>query len=207
VRDAFENGRTPIVLSGSCHTALGSFAGLPSGRRGVIWLDCHADFNTPDTTGSGLLDGTVLATIAGRCWKRLALAVPGFEAVMESDVLLVGVREVDAAEERLLAEAPIPRLTVEDVRGGDLTALHTLAGTVDSVYLHIDLDVLDPSVGVANKFAEPGGLLLRDFVELLRTVSALFRTKAIGMASYDPRRDPDASVASAAIRGVAALLM
>jgi arginase len=207
VRGALERKRMPIVLSGSCHTALGSVAGLTSRRRGVIWLDCHGDFNTPDTTESGLLDGTVLATITGRCWKRLARSVPGFEPIADVDVLLVGARELDAGEEHLLAESNICRLSSEDVQTGNLDALHTLATQVESVYVHMDLDVIDCTFGMANAFAKPGGLSVSDLTGFLEMVSTSFRLKAVGMASYDPRWDQDGSIARAAVRGAAALVL
>lgn len=206
VRGALERDRMPIVLSGSCHTALGSVAGLSSGRRGVIWLDCHADFNTPDTTESGLLDGTVLATITGRCWKRLARSVPGFEPIADVDVLLVGVRDLDAGEERLLADSEISRLSSGDVQRGNLDVLRRLATQVESVYVHIDLDVLDRTIGMANAFAGSGGLSISDLEEFLEVVSASFGVTAVGMTSYDPRWDHDGSIARAAIRGAAALV-
>lgn len=206
VQGAFERQRMPIVLSGSCHTALGSVAGLPSGRRGVIWLDCHGDFNTPDTTESGLLDGMVLATITGRCWKHLAQSVPGFEPISDVDVLLVGVRDLDAGEERLLADAKISRLSSEDVQGGNLDVLRMLATQVESVYVHIDLDVLDRTIGMANAFAGSGGLSISDLEEFLEVVSASFGVTAVGLTSYDPRWDHDGSIARAAIRGATALV-
>lgn len=205
VRGALDRGRTPIVLSGSCHTALGSVAGLPSGRRGVIWLDCHADFNTPDTTESGLLDGMVLASITGRCWKGLARSVSGFEPISDTDVVLVGAREFDASEERLLAEAAVSRVSSVDVRTGNVEPLRMLATQVASVYVHIDLDVLDPSVGMANAFATAGGLRVSDLVDFLEKVSASFGRRVVGMTSYDPREDKDGSIASAAVRGAATI--
>ena len=207
VRGALESNRMPIVLSGSCHTALGSVAGLTSRRRGVIWLDCHGDFNTPDTTESGLLDGTVLATITGRCWKRLARSVPGFEPVADVDVLLVGVRELDAGEERLLGEANVRRLSSEDLQSGNVDALRMLATQVESVYVHIDLDVVDRTVGMANAFAKFGGLSVSDLARFLEMVSASFRLKAVGMTSYDPRWDPNGGIARAAVRAAAALVL
>lgn len=69
VAASLSEGRFAIVLSGSCHNAVGAVAALNGTDRGVIWLDCHADFNTPETTSSGLLDGTTLATITGRSWS------------------------------------------------------------------------------------------------------------------------------------------
>src|SRR3954466_8136665 len=70
VRDAQASKRLPVILAGNCDTAIGTLAGLGTGV-GVAWFDAHADFNTPETTASGFLDGTAVATITGRCWKEL----------------------------------------------------------------------------------------------------------------------------------------
>ncbi|HMG97250.1 MAG TPA: arginase family protein, partial [Gemmatimonadaceae bacterium] len=72
VREARESGRFPIVLAGNCNTAVGTLAGLGAQSTGVAWFDAHGDFNTPETTRSGFLDGTAVAMITGRCWTQLA---------------------------------------------------------------------------------------------------------------------------------------
>lgn len=98
VRDARAADRRIVVLSSSCHTAIGSVAGMTGPARGVIWLDCHADFNTPESTGSGLLDGMTLACLTGRCWRRMCSKVPGFEPVLDANTLLVGARDLNDGE-------------------------------------------------------------------------------------------------------------
>ena len=77
VSAAVRAGRFPIVLSGNCNTAVGTIGGL-GGGVGIVWLDAHGDFHTPETTTGGFLDGTGLATATGRCWRALAATVPGF---------------------------------------------------------------------------------------------------------------------------------
>jgi arginase len=207
VREAVAAGRRVLVLSGPCHTAIGSACGLrEEGRRGVIWLDTHPDFNTPDTTESGLLDGMALATLTGRCWTRLTESVPGFLPVRDEDVLLVGVRELDRGEESLLAGAAVRRLSVSEVREGRLHSLESLAERVDSVYLHLDLDVLDTSEGVANSYAMSGGLTIVDLEGFLRAVSPLVEVEVMGLTAYDPSCDADRHIAGAAIRAATAML-
>lgn len=93
VRRAVRGGRFPIVLSGNCNAAVGTLGGLGE-DIGLVWFDAHGDFNTPETTTSGFLDGTALATLMGRCWESLAATVPGFHPLPEADVVLAGVRDL-----------------------------------------------------------------------------------------------------------------
>lgn len=70
VRAAHVRERFPLVLAGNCGAAVGVVAGLPPQGLGVVWLDSHGDFNTPDTSESGFLDGMGLAILTGQCWHR-----------------------------------------------------------------------------------------------------------------------------------------
>lgn len=204
VRAARARERMPIVLSGSCHAAVGCVAGLDLDRPGIVWLDAHADFNTPETTQSGLLDGMVLATITGRCWSGLRSSVPGSIPLADSAILMVGLRALDPGEASLLDDADIRRLPPE-ADGGELdAALASLAEHVDGVYAHLDLDVLDLSEGRANAYAAEGGL---SRAELGRTLAAVERICGIGvltLASYDPEVDPEGRVCRAAVDAVEA---
>ena len=105
VREAMESERLPIILAGNCNTAIGTLAGL--GEVGVVWFDAHGDFNTPETTSSGFLDGTAVAIITGRCWKQLTTTIPGFHPVSDERVCLVGTRDLDPLEGTLLADSRI----------------------------------------------------------------------------------------------------
>ncbi len=77
VRIVRENGEFPLIISGNCNTAAtGATCGLGK-KPGVVWFDCHADFNTPETTVGGFLDGMAVSIITGHCWSQLSAAVPG----------------------------------------------------------------------------------------------------------------------------------
>src|SRR5215208_4203564 len=81
VRLACTSNRFPMVLSGNCNSCLGTIAGVGAEGLGIIWFDGHGDFNTPETTISGFLDGMGLATAVGLCWKALASSIQGFNPV------------------------------------------------------------------------------------------------------------------------------
>src|SRR5262245_27994563 len=94
VREARAAGAFPLVLSGNCGpAAMGCVAGLgPS--TAVCWFDAHGDFNTPDTTTGGFLDGMPLATLTGHCWPELARGIAGLEPIDERSAVLIGARDL-----------------------------------------------------------------------------------------------------------------
>jgi len=200
VRAVVAGGGFPMILAGNCGSSLGTVSGVRAGKPndtsdiGVIWLDAHADFNTPETTTSGFLDGTVLAALTGRGWGALTASIPGFRPVSDAHVVLVGARDLDAEEERLLASSRVmrveaARMQADGARTALDPALTELARHVSRVYLHIDLDVHDPAEAQANQYAVPGGLTAETVRELVRVVTERFSIVAAALTAYDPTYD------------------
>jgi arginase len=196
--------RLPLVLAGNCFSAVGTLAGLDPVRTGVIWLDAHGDLNTPDTTGSGMLDGMALATLTGRCWRSLAATVPGFVPIPDHRLALVGVRALDPPEEALAAAVGIRRLGPAELdRAGLRKVLAPVVGrigaAVSGFYLHVDLDVLDPGVAAVNEFSTPGGLSLDDVREVVVLTARAAPLVGASMTALDPAFDEDGRSADAAM--------
>ena len=210
VRRALAEGEFPLVLSGNCNTAaIGTLAG--AGPMGVVWFDAHGEFNTPETTTSGFVDGMGLAIAVGHCWKRMARGVPGFSAVPEENVVMVGVREVDPTERERLDASGVAVVGADLMgREGMLAlagALDDLKARVGRVYVHLDLDVLAAEkVGKANEFAPEGGPDVEVLEAALGMVVERFEVAALGIASYDPSFDPEGKVLRAAIASTKALI-
>ena len=212
VRTSIDRERFPLVLAGNCSSALGTVSGVRAAAPndaspvGVIWLDAHADFNTPETTTSGFLDGMALAALAGRCWHGMTAAIPGFQPVCDAHVVLVGARDIDAAEERLLAESRVTRVAAarlqaagaESALGDALTRL--AARGVTRVYLHIDLDVHEPAEAQANHYAVPGGLSPSTVRSVVQCVADRFTIVAAALTAYDPSCDTDDRMLEAGCR-------
>lgn len=192
-----------IVLAGACLSALGSCAGMRSKEGSVVWLDAHADFNTPETTSSGLLDGMALATLTGRCWHALTARIPGFRPVPEASVDLVGARDLDDAEAALLEGSAIRRWAVE---AAEDFAESVFRQEMEETYVHLDLDVLDPSVGRANRLAVPGGLSGDALEALFASLGRHAPVGILGLTAYDPAEDESGGAAAAAVRAVRALV-
>jgi arginase len=206
VRDSRKNGDFPLVLSGNCNNSVGTVAGLGGEDLGIVWLDGHADFQTPETTKTGFTDNMGLSIIAGHCWKNMAASVPDFSPVPEENVILVGTRDIEPEEKERLAKAEVSVFEARNLnRETGVETLKSALGGLGSrtrcVYLHLDLDVLDPeSVGKANEFAPPGGLSGEEAERIVRSVREHCEIAAVGVASYDPAFDPDGIVLRAGLR-------
>jgi arginase len=200
VREALGSGRFPIVLAGNCNTAVGTIAGLGADSTGVAWFDAHGDFNTPETTRSGFLDGTAVAIITGRCWTQLAGTIPGFNPIADERVCLIGTRDLDSLEGVLLEESSVGVIEPKHLRSALPRALKTIREHVESMYVHLDLDVLDSAVAPANSYALSGGLTLEELDYALSRIASEFRIAGVTLSAYDPAVDTSGDAADAAIR-------
>jgi arginase len=208
VRSLREHHALPIVLGGNCGVTLGAVAGdssaAPSSDVGVVWLDAHGDFNTPDTSTTGFLDGMTLAALTGRGWRALTSTIPGFAAVPDAAVVLAGVRDLDPAEEVMLEESEVAVVRAASVRSVGLAqalepALEQLRQRVTRLHLHVDLDVLDAAEARANHYASRGGLKVVELAEVVRLVSGQFDVASIAFTAYDPMYDTDSKVLQAVV--------
>lgn len=211
VGSAIDNRRFPLVLAGNCNSCIGTLAGIGSERLGIIWFDAHGDFNTPESTTTGFLDGMGLAMAAGRCWRPLLRTVPGFHPVPENCIVHVGARDLDKEEKTMLEAAGIPLVRPNTVNTADFlgtleAVLFTLKKRVDGVYLHVDMDVLDAEQGKANHLAVPGGLPSRVVEDAVRSIKAHFEIKGASIASYDPDCDENNRVLKDGFRIIKAFL-
>jgi arginase family enzyme len=170
IEDALTGGRRPLLLAGDCSIALTTLPTVlrhrPEAR--VLWLDAHGDFNSPETTTSGYLGGMCLAGACGVWAPGL-----GHDAIDPTRVVQWGVRDVEGGERVLL-----------DTRGVHVVEhAGALAGL--EVFLHIDLDVLDPTVMPA-RFPAAGGASPARVRALLEQVAATCTVIGVEVTSIAP---------------------
>jgi arginase len=199
VKAARASDRFPIVLSGNCLSAVGVIAGLGA-PVGVLWIDAHGDFNTPQTTMSGFLDGMTLATATGRCWLELARSIEGFEPVPDTAVVMFGTRDLDPGEATALTRSGIVRLSTNATPAAIETALQSVSQTMDKFYIHLDMDALDPSEGRANGYTARGGFTNEKLQALLTAIAGGLPVMALTIASFDPSYDTEGTVCAAALQ-------
>ena len=197
-------GRLPIVLAGSCDASLGVLAGFDHARCGVVWIDAHADFNTPESSTSGFFPGMSAAVVAGHCHGELWAQTGDATPVAEEAMLMLGIRELSPEAERERLERSAVRIVPwRDGRPeGDVdAALDALVELVEDVYLHVDNDAFDPAVapGIVDE-PVPGGLSLEQTEEILRAVTARFHVKAVALTTFTPARDEDDRTLRAGLR-------
>jgi len=205
IRDAVEQGDFPFVLGGDCGCVLGATAGLSLGGQagGVIWFDAHGDMNTPETTTSGFLDGMPVAVLTGGCWAGLAASIPGMTVLPTDHLLLAGARALDDHERDFIRLVKMPFVGPEGLGGIGSefsAAVSELAERVESVHVHVDLDVIDISDGRANEFAADGGPTLDALDAALRVIGAQISVNSVSLTSYNPAVDLDGRALSAGLR-------
>ena len=204
VREARAAGRFPLVLAGNCGVSLGVVAALGADTR-VVWCDAHGDFNTPETTTGGFLDGMGLATLVGRCWSALARGLLGAAPLAEEHVWLVGARDLDPMEATQLRASRVRRVLAAEV---DESLARRIAGEAAGapVYLHLDLDVMDPADGRVNQYAAPEGVRLPALLRFVGALAATSPPAALTLSAYDPAADADGRAGEAAMAAIEAAL-
>lgn len=205
------NGVFPVVLSGNCNSCLGTIAGIGPQNLGVVWFDAHGEFNTPETTLSGFLDGMPIAIATGRCWKSVAATIPGFQPVAEKNLMLVGARDLDEEEQRQLEHSGIHLVRTTSGNDADIlekmkSEMADLQHRVTGIYLHIDMDAFEIGGGAANHYGATGGISQEFMLEAIALIKDHIPVKGCGLASYDPSFDGDARFLEAGIQSIRKIL-
>ncbi len=195
-----EAGILPLVLGGDHSIAMGTVAGLAAWCRrsgaelGLVWFDAHGDMNTPETSPSGNIHGMPLAHLLGRGVPGLA-EIGGFAPkVRPEKVALVGVRELDGLERRLLRDSGIRVFTMREIdeRGMGPVAEEAAAVVTEGTagfHLSFDVDGLDPAVAPGVGTPVPGGVSYREAHLLLEVLADTRRLLGMEVVELNPILD------------------
>jgi len=215
------DGYFTVGLLATCPSMPGLVAGLQhSGPRrtplkiGMLWLDAHPDFNTPETTRSGSLGGMPVAVATGRALQRMRLDAHLDPPLQDRYVVMAGVRLTDPLEQQLLDQSNIQQLSVDDLRNMTpvvFAQLDRLSRLTDKIYVHIDMDVLDPREVMGHGNKVPNGPTSEQLTRLFETIFSRYpKASAIGFATIPSTDEGGLSLAAVnrmiagAIRGVKA---
>ena len=200
VRQNEADGYFTVGLLATCPSMPGLVSGLQksgSGRDpirvGMLWLDAHPDINTPETTRSGSLGGMPVAVATGRALQRMRLDAGLEPALSDQHVVMGGVRLTDPLEQDILDNSRIEQVSVDDLRRASpavFAQLDRLNRISDKLYIHIDLDVLDPSEVPGHGNKVPNGPSSQELATLFEQIFARYpKASAIGFATI-PSDDP-----------------
>ena len=215
------DGWFTVGLYATCPSMPGMVAGLQrSGRAleplrvGMLWLDAHPDFNTPETTRSGSLGGMPVAVATGRALHVMRRDARLDPPLADRNVVMGGVRLTDPLEQALLDDSRIEQLTVNDLRNmtpAVWAQLDRLHAQVDKLYIHIDMDVLDPREVMAHQNKVPDGPSSEQLAALFEQIFRRYpKASAIGFATIPATDSGGLSIAAvnrmiaAAVKGVQA---
>ncbi|MFX1298517.1 MAG: arginase family protein [Promethearchaeota archaeon] len=196
VKNAIDEGYFPLVLGGNCNTILGIIAGVASSKIGIIYFDAHGDYNTPAISISGFFDGMPLAIATGKCYPDLLTQIGNIAPIPESYILHVGARDLDPKERELLENSEVQVVTTDELKsdkqmGSLYSALTKLQSKVKEIYLHIDIDVIDPQEAPGVDYRTPNGLSSDEMEKAIWMIAENFRIKVAALTAFNPDNEKD----------------
>ncbi|GJQ20378.1 MAG: arginase [Bacteroidia bacterium] len=199
VEKVLSAGGFPLVLGGDHSIAIGTLAGIASycrkhrKRFGVIWIDAHGDLNTPETTPSGNIHGMPLAASIGMGAIELTSVGGDFRKVDPRDVVLIGTRDLDEGERKVIKQYGINIFTMEDIDKHGISvvigrALRRLR-QVDLLHVSFDLDGVDPQVAPGVGTPVKGGLNYREAHLIMETLNESGKMTSLEVVEVNPILD------------------
>jgi len=190
----------PIVLGGDHSVAIGTISGLSAYYRersekiGLLWFDAHGDMNTPETTPSGNIHGMPLAVCLGYGAPPL-VEIAGYSPKVSSEnTVLIGVRNLDPYEKKLVHDAGVKVFTMRDIdelgmKHVILEALEVAGWGTSGIHVSIDMDVVDP--GVAGGVGTPvrGGLSYREAHLAMELIADSGKLSSLELMEVNPILD------------------
>ncbi|GGR70886.1 arginase [Deinococcus seoulensis] len=212
---ALPAGTFPLTLGGDHSVSMGTVTGNalrgnPAGERtGLIWVDAHTDYNTPQSSPSGNIHGMPVAALTGRGDPRLT-GLGGDWHMRPEDIVMIGIRSVDTYERDLMREAGVKAYTMKDVDQLGMTRIHEETmerlGHLSRLHVSFDADALDPSVCPGVGTPVPGGLTYREGHLLMELLSESGRVTSMDIVEVNPILDTRNQTAEVMVGMAASLL-
>ena len=177
-----------FTIGGTCGVELAPVSYLNARYRGdlaVVWLDAHADLNTPDSSPSARFHGMVLRTLLGDGPEPLVSLIA--RRLGPEQIVLAGVRDMDRDEILFASDAAVSRLAPADLLVPDRVAGRVRATGFTKVYVHLDLDVLDPVEFPDSLMPAPGGVSMDQVAETIQQLVAAFDVVGFSVVEFRPR--------------------
>lgn len=201
-------GENAIFLGGDHSIAMGTVAGALTRTEnvGVLWIDTHGDFNTPDTTPSGNVHGMVVTALMGMCPPPLRI---GEIFLKPEQLVMIGTRELDAEERLALRRVGVKVMTMREIDENGMAqvmreSLDYLGGAA-TLHVSFDMDSLDPSVAPGVGTPVSGGLTAREAHLLMEMLADDGRVRSLDLVEVNPILDEYNRTAQVAVELTASL--
>lgn len=192
------NGQTPVVLGGDHSVAVGTISGAAAateGEIGVIWIDAHGDINTHETSLSGNIHGMPLAAVLGMGHSDLVNLHNQGRKVKPSNVVYVGLKDLDQAEIEIIRKNRIPTFTMLDIARHGLEpvckAIAKLEKRTKKIWVSLDIDSIDAAFAPATPMLNKGGLTYREITSLAQFIGKTCTLAGCELVEFAPDRDRD----------------
>jgi arginase len=190
-----EHDETAVFLGGDHSISIGTVSAMDAhgGDVGVIWVDAHGDFNTPDITPSGNIHGMALASLMGRGPKELAGIGYDRAKLKPSEAVIIGARDLDPAERVALREVGVLVITMRDIDEMGMAAAARQAlerlSNLKKLHISLDMDSLDPMEAPGVGTPVPGGLTYREAHLLMETLADSGKVASLDIVEVNPILD------------------
>ncbi len=200
VESSLDRDEFPIVLGGDHSMAIGTIAGIANHckkhkkRFGVIWIDAHADINTPETSPSGNIHGMPVAVSLGIGAPELTKVGGDFTTLEPYQISMIGLRSIDEGERKLLKKLKIEVHTMTDLDKYGVhriiaKVLSSMRAKVDHLHVSFDLDSVDPTVASGVGTPVPGGLSYREAHLIMEAIADTGYMSSFEIAEVNPILD------------------
>lgn len=209
-KKAISKGEIPVFLGGDHSSAIGTVGGVTDhGPAGLIWIDAHGDFNTPETSKSCNVHGMALAVLLGHGPEELVnIGRPG-PKVSPEHVVLIGVRDLDDGEKTLLKNSGCTVYTMREIDeiGMHAVLVKALAkfDYLSKIHVSLDLDVMDPLEAPGVGTPSPGGLTYREGELIMETIADTNKLQSVDIMEINPILDIQNRTAQVAVNLTASL--
>jgi arginase len=210
VYQSLQKGHIPIVIGGDHCIAIGTITGISRYFRehqkqmGLIWIDAHADLNTPTSSPSGNIHGMPLSVVLGQGHKELVELGGYGQKIKPENVALIGIRDIDGEEKEICKNSGIRYFTMREVDERGMVsvmkeAMEVASSGTGGVHLSVDLDGIDPLYAPGVSTPVTGGLSYRETHLALEMLAESKNLSSIEIVELNPVRDIDHKSARLAV--------
>lgn len=186
----------PVIIGGDHSASIGSIAGASKQAKelGLLWIDCHPDANTPETSPSGNIHGMVVAITLGYGIPELVNCHGFSPKVKPENICIIGAKDIDKGEKKFLSDIGVKMFTLHDIEEYGIVkvykdAYEIVSNGCDKLHVSLDIDVLDPVIAPGTGIMSRGGLSFREISYVMRRLGQFNAIGSIDIIEINPLMD------------------